>query len=123
MNIGYKENLRNQMDQFVHAVYQETKKFPKEERFGASSQLRRAALSIVLNYTEGYARGKRGVQLNFYEIAYGSLKESMYLLNFSFEETFLEEIEYRHLLAVADEIGAQLWTEIASIKRSQIIKT
>jgi len=50
--------LKKKMDEFVHLVYCITKDFPKSELFGATSQLRRAALSVILNYIEGYARKK-----------------------------------------------------------------
>lgn len=38
------------MDEYVHLVYKLTKKFPKDELFGVTSQLRRSALSVILNY-------------------------------------------------------------------------
>ena len=46
------------MDEYVHLVYRLTKKFPKEELFGVVSQLRRSALSVILNYIEGYRAKK-----------------------------------------------------------------
>ncbi|MBI4653213.1 four helix bundle protein [Candidatus Kuenenbacteria bacterium] len=39
-------------------VYKITKKFPKDELYGVTSQIRRSSLSIILNYIEGYARRK-----------------------------------------------------------------
>ena len=50
------------MDEFVHFVYNITRKFPKEELYGITSQLRRASLSVILNYIEGYARGKEKLE-------------------------------------------------------------
>lgn len=44
------------MDDFAVHVYQMTSDFPKHELYGLTSQIRRAAVSIVLNYIEGYAR-------------------------------------------------------------------
>ena len=80
MSSDFKEKLKKKMDEYVHFVYQVTRKFPKEELYGVISQLRRAALSIILNYIEGFARRRPAVQLNFFETSYGSLKESKYLL-------------------------------------------
>jgi len=66
--------------QFVLSVYRETEKFPRDERFGLTSQLRRSAVSIAANIAEGFV--KRGVadKLRFLNIAQGSLEESRYYL-------------------------------------------
>jgi len=72
----YQEELKLKMDKYVHSVYRVTGDFPKSELYGVISQLRRSALSVILNYIEGYARRKPLVRLNFLETSYGSLKES-----------------------------------------------
>lgn len=48
--------LKNKLDEFAYLSYKVTKKFPKEEIYGMTSQLCRASLSVALNYIEGYAR-------------------------------------------------------------------
>lgn len=105
----YQEKLKGRIDKFVHLVYKTTKSFPKEELFGITSQLRRASISVMLNYIEGYARGKDKVHKNFLEISYGSLKECKYLLYFSYTEKYLEEKSYKELPRLSEEIGAMLW--------------
>jgi len=55
---NFKENLKKKMNEYVHFVYKITRSFPKEELYGTTSQLRRSALSVVLNYIEGFARRK-----------------------------------------------------------------
>lgn len=115
---NYKEILKKRMDEYVRFVYRVTKSFPKEELYGSVSQWRRSTLSIALNYIEGYARKKSLVQLNFYENAYGSFKESKYLLYFAHGQAFLSDEEYREGLAVAEEIGAMLWTEMHQLEIS-----
>jgi len=107
--------LKSKMDIYVHLVYQLTKKFPKEEIYGVISQLRRAALSVILNYIEGYARGRKKVHKNFLEIAYGSLKESKYLLHFSLIERYISKKEYNEALKLAEKIGAMLWGIIRNL--------
>lgn len=87
----YHEKLKKEMDEYAHFVYALTRNFPKEELYGVTSQLRRSALSVILNYIEGYARGREKVHKNFLEISYGSLKESKYLLHFSLVEKYISE--------------------------------
>ncbi len=100
------------MDEYVHLVYKFTRSFPRDELYGVISQIRRASLSVILNYVEGYARRKRKVYLNFLETSYGSLKESKYLLYFSLKENYLEEEDYKKALSLSEEIGAMLWKSI-----------
>lgn len=116
--MNFKEILKRKMDEYVHFVYKSTKNFPKDELYGVTSQFRRATLSIILNYIEGYARRKPLVQLNFFEISYGSLKESKYLLHFSMIEKYLSKNDYEIGLKMTEEIGAMLWTEISSLEKS-----
>lgn len=61
--------------EFVLASYKETKAFPSEEKFGMISQIRRAALSVHLNVSEGCSRKSLAERKRFFEIARGSLIE------------------------------------------------
>lgn len=61
--------------QFALICFKETKSFPQEEKFGMISQIRRAALSVHLNVTEGCSRKSVTERKRFYEIARGSLIE------------------------------------------------
>ena len=112
----FHDELKLKMDEYAHLVYRLTKKFPKEEICGIISQLRRSALSVALNYIEGYARGKDKVHKNFLEISYGSLKESKYLLHFSLKEKYLAEEDYKKSIQLAEDIGAMLWGIIRKLK-------
>ena len=51
-----KDILKEKMDEFARSVYVFSRAFPKDEIYGITSQLRRAALSVILNYIEGFAR-------------------------------------------------------------------
>ena len=59
----------------VQECYELTRKFPKEELFGMTSQIRRASVSVPANIAEGYGRDSRGEYVQFLRIAQGSLKE------------------------------------------------
>ena len=111
----FHNDLKLKMDEYVHLVYRLTKKFPREELYGVVSQIRRAALSIILNYIEGYARIKGKVHKNFLEISYGSLKETKYLLHFSLTENYLLKTEYDEAINLAEDIGAMLWGVIRKL--------
>ena len=108
--------LKGLMDRFVFEVYNVTRYFPKEEIYGLTSQLRRAALSVILNYIEGYARQRKLVLKNFLEISYGSLKEAKYLIYFSGKQKYLKQSKERELLGLTEEIGAMLWGIIRKLE-------
>lgn len=74
--------------EFVKAVYQVTKAFPEDERYGLTSQFRRAAVSIATNICEGYKKLSRADKLRFMNIAQGSLEECRYYIILS------QDIEY-----------------------------
>jgi four helix bundle protein len=65
---------REAMD-IAEAVYLLTRSFPREEMFGLTSQMRRAAASIPANIAEGFGRAQRRAFMQFLRIAQGSLKE------------------------------------------------
>ena len=117
MEQQFHDNLKFKMDALAHLVYEMTRDFPREETYGVTSQLRRSALSVVLNYIEGYARRKPAVQLNFYEISYGSAQEVKYLLEFCREEKYISIEDFNIGNKLINEISAMLWTEISHLSK------
>jgi len=67
-------------DEIVVLVYRLSQGFPKEEMFGLTSQMRRAAVSVASNIVEGCARESQAEYLRFLEMAFGSLREAHYQL-------------------------------------------
>ena len=65
-------------DELAVLVYQITRSFPRDETYGLTSQMRRAAVSIPSNIVEGCARQSRADYFRFPEIAFGSLRELHY---------------------------------------------
>jgi four helix bundle protein len=66
--------------QFVLSIYRMSADFPKNETYGLTSQLRRAAVSIPANIAEGFKRRTRAEKARFMNIAQGSLEECRYYL-------------------------------------------
>lgn len=61
----FHDELKDLINSFVHNVYKITKAFPKEELYGITSQIRRVAISVVLNYIEGFARNNKKINKQF----------------------------------------------------------
>lgn len=109
--------LVKKADKLAHGIYHITRNFPNEESFGLTSQIRRSALSIVLNIVEGYARNGDKSYKNFLLISYGSLKETKYLLHFALIEKYISQDEYKELISLAEEVGKMLWKTIEAVKK------
>ncbi len=77
-------------DELAFLVYQVTAGFPKEELYGLTSQMRRAAVSVPSNIVEGCARNSQLDYLRFITIAFGSLRELHYQLGLSKRLGFLK---------------------------------
>lgn len=107
---GYRKLIVWQLaDELVREIYKLTTKFPKEELYGLTSQLRRAALSIVLNIIEGYSRSNKNEFRQFLRISLGSLAETGYLLEFAYNQKYLLKEDYERLTALKDRCGSLLW--------------
>jgi four helix bundle protein len=89
-------------------VYHLTKRFPAEERFGMTSQLRKAAVSISSNIAEGNGRATTKDYVNFLSTARGSLFETKSLLVVSGRLDFAGAADVDRLLRSSDEVGRML---------------
>ena len=70
-------------DEIALLIYQATNKFPKDEMYGLTSQMRRSAVSVPSNLVEGCSRDSQADFLRFLYIAFGSLKELNYQVSLS----------------------------------------
>ncbi len=89
----------------VDAVYQVVKKFPKEEMFGLTSQLRRAMVSVPSNIAEGQGRTSTKEFLKHLSIAYGSLMEAETQIQIAARQKYLEQQVEESLLNQSAEVG------------------
>ncbi len=81
---------------FVKEIYQATKGFPKEELYGLTSQIRRAAVSVPANLSEGAARNQTREFVRFLRISQGSLSEVETLLIISVSLGYLDSNQMKH---------------------------
>jgi four helix bundle protein len=98
---------------WVLKIYKLTENFPKQEIFGLTSQLRRAAVSVPANFAEGFGKFGLKDKIRFYNVSQGSLEESRYYLILAKD---LNYGETKILLSEATEISKMLGGYIRSIQ-------
>jgi four helix bundle protein len=102
---------------FAEAVYRLTESFPGRERFGLTSQLRRAAVSVVANIAEGRARlGPRAFAAHL-DIAHGSVREVQSLLLLSSRLGMLPELERESVDDAGSKVAAELLALLHWLRR------
>lgn len=101
-------------DELTVRVYRTTQAFSPSERFGLRSQLRRAAVSIPTNVVEGCARDSDREHDRFYEIAFASARELIYLLDLARR---LELMEARSAIELGDFAG-RVAAALAALRKS-----
>lgn len=116
MAVNYKElKFFEKAHKFVLEIYNLTKEFPKEERFGVVSQLQRASSSICANIAEGSSKTNNDFR-RFLQIACGSAKECEYFLLLSKDLKYIESRTYDRLQGDLDLIIGSLIRYIQTIK-------
>jgi four helix bundle protein len=105
-------------DRLALEIYQRTRTFPSEEKYGISSQLRKSALSVVSNIVEGCARRSETEFLRFLDIALGSARELEYQLSLARRLGFLADGTLEEKAAT---IGKKLHALSQSIKPRRCI--
>lgn len=101
----------------VEEIYVQSKRFPPDERFGLTSQLRRAAVSVPSIIGEGARRRRPKANLNHLEIALGSQGEVDVQLEIAYRLGYCEHADYERIHERVARIGRMLNGLIASVKR------
>jgi four helix bundle protein len=97
-------------------IYKLTEKFPSEEKFGLSMQMRRSAYSIPMNIVEGASRLSRKEYKQFVGIARGSAGEIIYQLLLSRDLGYLNELDYTSLKERYDRVAKMVTGLIKALK-------
>ncbi|RYG21796.1 four helix bundle protein [bacterium] len=105
--------------ELVREVYVVTRHFPREEQFGLTSQLRRAAVSIPANLAEGYGRGSKPAFAQFARISQGSLFEVRTLLEIAVTTQTAQEDQIAPLLERAVTLSRMLDGFVRSLGNSE----
>jgi four helix bundle protein len=103
-------------DQSALAVYKATRNFPKEEQFGLTSQMRRAAVSCASNIVEGCARNSESDYLRFLDMAYGSVREVEYQASLAHRLGYVSAEAYEPLRERCVETSKVLGALIRSLR-------
>lgn len=93
---------------YADLIYDLTRTFPADERFGLTSQLRRSAVSVSSNIAEGSSRSSDSDLARFIEIAYGSLLESVAELEIAKRQQFLNPELFERAYQQAEELAKML---------------
>jgi four helix bundle protein len=99
----------------VTEIYAISKKFPSDELYGLTNQLRRCAVSIPSNIAEGYGRNSTNDYKRFLQIAAGSLYELQTQIEIALNLSYIQEIEFKRVFDLCIEIDKMLYTIIKKI--------
>ena len=102
--------------ELVKIIYSVTKTFPEEEKFGLTSQLRRASVSIASNLAEGTSRKTNKDKAHFTTMSYSSLMEVLNQIIISKELDFINKEDY---LVIRDSIQ-KIANKLNALRNSQI---
>jgi four helix bundle protein len=98
-------------------VYKLTEKFPAREKFGITSQIRRAATSPAANIAEGFGRRTTGELLRSLQIARGEVEETRYFLLLSRDLGFASRADFEIGFACCDIVGKLINALGSSLKK------
>jgi len=97
-------------------IFELSKRFPKEEMYGLSSQVRRSSTSIPSNIAEGYGRDSNKDYLKFLNIAISSLFEMQTQIEIAYNLKYINEIQFNKISEESKEIERMLSSFIRKIR-------
>ncbi len=103
--------------QLTLAVYKATARFPKDELYGLTSQIRRACASIPANIAEGCGRTGMAELGRFLQISMGSASELEYHLLLAHDLGFLNDVDHKRLEAQAVELKRMLSSFVVNLRK------
>ena len=103
--------------ELVEEIYRISAVFPNDERFGLTSQIRRASVSVPSNIAEGYGRRRRAQYLQYLDIANGSLKEVETQLIIAGRLGFIEKDQAQKAWSLIQDTGKMLTGLIRSLEQ------
>ena len=104
--------------ELVKLIYLTTKKFPSEEKFGLTNQLRRASISVASNLAEGTSRNTNKDKAHFSTMAFSSLVEVLNQVIITKELNFISETDYQNIRTEIEKISNKL----NALRKSQLNK-
>jgi len=102
--------------ELVKLIYKITKSFPDEEKFGITSQLRRASISIASNLAEGTSRNTNKDKAHFTTLSFSSLMEVLNQIIITKELNFISEDNYQVVRSEIERIS----NELNALRKSQL---
>jgi len=99
-------------------TYKLTESFPKEEKYGLVSQIRRSSSSISINIVEGCGRSSQKDKALYFQTSYASAQETEYILLLSKDLGFVSEIEYVAISEKISEVKSMLSSLIKKVKET-----
>jgi four helix bundle protein len=103
-------------------IYMLTNKFPENERFGLTQQLKRSAISIPSNIAEGWGRNTNGYFVQFLNVSKGSLCEAETQLSLAVDLNFIQQDDCIDAFELSNETGKMLKALIKKIESTNSLK-
>jgi len=105
------------------AIYQLTREFPSDEKFGLVSQIRRSAISVSSNIVEGSYRSSNKDKANFMNVAFGSLMELLSQVIISKDLDYINEEQYIELRSAIERTSNKIASLSNYFKQNPTLKT